>query len=480
MLRYVLLINLLFLIFRVLYVIFYPTDLSPEEAQYWDWSRELDLSYYSKPPMVAYINFISTKILGNTEIGVRINAIVLSFLLSIITFIFVKRIFDEKTAFISSVLPNLFIGFSVNSIIFTTDSPFIFFWALTVISIYLSVESNKLSYWILTGIFAGLSFLSKYPAVFLLPLGILYVYVVKRELLKDLKIYTSVFISFIISLPVLYWNFKHDFVSFKHVSNLSSKGSHFPNFSSFFEFLGGQILLLSLIPFFILLYGWFKTFKEREKRLIFLTVFSLPVFLFFLILALKKRVYANWAGFAYFTGSIIISYYFLKLPKSLKFLTLVLSAFLTFVIHFTPILDKLGMRKLLPPKNDPTKFLVGWKKLGEEVSKYYNGKELIFSNVYQISSELAFYVKGNPRTFVFHTGRMTQYYLWKEKLKKYKGRDAIFVGYGGVPKDALRSFKGKKFLKKVEIYWRGERVRVFYLYKLREFNGEFKDSPKGY
>src|SRR5204862_4108891 len=32
-----------------------PLDLSGDEAHYWDWSRQLDLSYYSKGPLVAYI-----------------------------------------------------------------------------------------------------------------------------------------------------------------------------------------------------------------------------------------------------------------------------------------------------------------------------------------------------------------------------------------------------------------------------------------
>src|SRR5688572_14012601 len=32
-----------------------PIDLSGDEAHYWDWSRRLDLSYYSKGPLVAYL-----------------------------------------------------------------------------------------------------------------------------------------------------------------------------------------------------------------------------------------------------------------------------------------------------------------------------------------------------------------------------------------------------------------------------------------
>src|SRR5262249_20551445 len=32
-----------------------PLDLAPDEAHYWDWSRHLDWSYYSKGPVVAYL-----------------------------------------------------------------------------------------------------------------------------------------------------------------------------------------------------------------------------------------------------------------------------------------------------------------------------------------------------------------------------------------------------------------------------------------
>ena len=32
-----------------------PLDLAQDEAHYWDWSRHLDWSYYSKGPLVAYL-----------------------------------------------------------------------------------------------------------------------------------------------------------------------------------------------------------------------------------------------------------------------------------------------------------------------------------------------------------------------------------------------------------------------------------------
>ena len=32
-----------------------PHDLAPDEAHYWDWSRNLDWGYYSKGPLIAWL-----------------------------------------------------------------------------------------------------------------------------------------------------------------------------------------------------------------------------------------------------------------------------------------------------------------------------------------------------------------------------------------------------------------------------------------
>src|SRR5262245_49787049 len=53
-----------------------PIDLSGDEAHYWDWSRQLDWSYYSKGPLVAYIIRASCAIFGDTMFGVRFPALV--------------------------------------------------------------------------------------------------------------------------------------------------------------------------------------------------------------------------------------------------------------------------------------------------------------------------------------------------------------------------------------------------------------------
>src|SRR5688500_18378994 len=51
-----------------------PIDFSGDEAHYWDWSRQLDLSYYSKCPLVAYLIRASCSIFGDTMWAVRLPA----------------------------------------------------------------------------------------------------------------------------------------------------------------------------------------------------------------------------------------------------------------------------------------------------------------------------------------------------------------------------------------------------------------------
>src|SRR5271157_3187908 len=66
-----------------------PLDLAPDEAHYWDWSRHLDWSYYSKGPLVALLIRASCELFGSwsraltgTEaLAVRLPAVVCGMLL---------------------------------------------------------------------------------------------------------------------------------------------------------------------------------------------------------------------------------------------------------------------------------------------------------------------------------------------------------------------------------------------------------------
>ncbi len=470
---FVLAFNLALLLFRVLYVLYYPLDLTPEEAQYWDWSRRPDLSYYSKPPMVAYLNLLTRELFGVSELAVRITPIVLSFLLSLITYLFVRKVFDRRSALIASTLPQITVGFGINSLLMTTDAPFIFFWSLSLMALFFAFERNRTSLWLLSGFLAGFAFLSKYPAVFLLPSALLYAFLFRRNLLRDYRPYLSLLPAFLLSLPVLYWNYKHDFVSFRHVSTLASKSASLLNFGSFLEFMAGQAILLSVLPFFLLPYLWIKGLRDR--RTAFFVLFSLPPFAFFAFLSLFKRVEANWSGFAYFGSFVLLRLYLSR--NRLIIPTYLLSSLLFIFLHFTPLLDRLGFGGLLPPQRDPTKVGIGWSELGRVVSEMRRSGESILSPHYQISAELAFYVKGNPKTYCINLGRrMNQYDLWE---KDYEG-DAIFVDYAPINKRVLSASAGIIEERELPIFWRGKEIKKFYIYKLKNLKRVEEDMTGSY
>src|SRR3954471_24793144 len=72
-----------------------PIDLAEDEAYYWDWSREIDLSYYSKGPATALLIRGSCAIFGDTMQAVRYPAVLLRAGVAIMTYWLTRRLFKS-------------------------------------------------------------------------------------------------------------------------------------------------------------------------------------------------------------------------------------------------------------------------------------------------------------------------------------------------------------------------------------------------
>src|SRR3989442_7956392 len=78
-----------------------PLDLAPDEAHYWDWSRHLDWSYYSKGPLVAYLiragtalaTTVSRQLTGSDMLAVRLPAVVCGTLLLVSLYVLTVQVF---------------------------------------------------------------------------------------------------------------------------------------------------------------------------------------------------------------------------------------------------------------------------------------------------------------------------------------------------------------------------------------------------
>ena len=105
------LVSIGLVIAKVLFTLRPEIDLFTEEAQYWLWSQNMAWHYYSKPPLVAVLNYTSTAILGNTELGVRLNAILLGVGISWVTFLLGRHLVAGVYFSHDGFLAHLLLGF---------------------------------------------------------------------------------------------------------------------------------------------------------------------------------------------------------------------------------------------------------------------------------------------------------------------------------------------------------------------------------
>ncbi len=490
---YVLFIFLTFLsIFRVVYILNSPFDLSPDEAHYWEWSRRLDLSYYSKGPLIAYLIYIGTYFFGDTVLGVSFFAIVFSFLSSFFLFLAGKELYDTKTGVVAGVAYQIIPLFSIYGVLFTIDSPFIFFWILSIFlflkSLNLCKPSNKsgnIILWILLGISIGLGLLAKYSMAFFYICAFLYMifHKEKRKLLFTKNPYVSFLISMLLFLPVIIWNAKNNWVTLRHTAGQAhtSDGLQF-QIKDFIEFIGSQFGVITPLLLIIIIYSLFLYRKKETGN--FLFWFSIPVLVFFILKSIQGKVQGNWPMPGYITGLIAFSVFSVEQMSCRKtwfkiiILSILISFSITIIAHYPFLLN-------LPPKLDPSLRLYGWNALGEKVSEIYNELPepvFIFSDRYQISSELAFYVKGNPFTYCINIDRrMNQYDLWPG-FYSFIHYNAIFVRSGDVSiPDDIRNAFSKVEKKLFTIYTKNRgRIRDFSIFICYDFKGMKEKKPETY
>jgi membrane-associated phospholipid phosphatase len=503
--KYLLLFLILVItVMRLKYIFGGLFDLAAEEAQYWNWSRHLDWSYYSKGPMIAYLIFLFTKLAGNTMFGIRLGAVVISAVLTYITYYFTKQMFaSRRVGFFSALVINIIPLFSVGAVIMTTDTPLLLFWALTIYLVYLAISKNQSWYWYLAGISFGLGMLSKYTMAVLLP-ALLFFFLFSKEYrvwLKRKEVYLSLVIGLLVFSPVIYWNFSQGWVSARHILGLSkvSQGMQL-SFLYVLDYLGSQIGIITPWIFAGLIYAWWICLKppyrtsaatSKSPAYFYLWCTSAPVFLLFLLKSIQGKVQANWAAPAYYTGLILT---IAMLDKKYKdaisakkkrniaiytWSSILITTILVLAVHNPDYVAKLHVP--MKAKYDLTNRLRGWQTLGNEVSlvKSELSSEtpqspiFIFSDSYQVASELSFYVSGQPETYCINLGRrMNQYDLWGG-WDKLIGYNAIYVTDNNqwINDTISRSFTTCVLAKPAPIYLYNEKIREYTIYKCYNFKG---------
>lgn len=466
-----------------------PLDLSGDEAHYWEWSRRLDWSYYSKGPLVAWLIALgrwlladwSQHLVGNEALAVRIPAIVLSSLTGLGIYVLSLQTLRRPVLALASLAITATIPITAaGAILMTIDAPLACAWAWALVCIHRGLQCDSLAAWMTAGVLIALGTLAKFNMVFIY--AVIGLFLITEPSLRKQWFKPGPWLAAVVGLagwlPILVWNVQHDWVSFRHVAGQAGvTGKTALDVLGPVEYAAGQAAVLGPVWFICLLFamrfGWMAIPKpeahsddpqpvsdahEPAWSLRFLAICTAVPFTVFLIFSLITKIQPNWPAVGLIAGAPLLVYWLATgwVTPALRIrrrwivgsgITLGLGASVLayhtewLMPAFQWLVRDARPWELTPvAKYDPTARLRGWSELGAAVGEVLKmekaaGRDpLIMTDDYQVASEIAFYTPGNPIVTCVQSvlgNRRSQYDIWPNPIRDhdlFTGKPVIFVG----------------------------------------------------
>ena len=107
-------------------------SLYGDEAQYWLWSQNLDLGYFSKPPLLAWFLSGYVDLFGDSFFSLKMFPLLIYFLIFFAVYkLCLQLCFSKKNSVICSFSFLLIPAASVSSFLISTDLLLLLFWMFT-------------------------------------------------------------------------------------------------------------------------------------------------------------------------------------------------------------------------------------------------------------------------------------------------------------------------------------------------------------
>jgi 4-amino-4-deoxy-L-arabinose transferase-like glycosyltransferase len=207
-----------------------PYELVADEAQYWDWSRHLSASYYSKGPGVAWLIALSTHLIGTSVFSIRASAALCMGVASVmVALLAVEWAPDERTARRAAiggvVLVTLLPVYQLTALLMTIDAPYyaccaVAMWAAWRAWVAERDRQPSTAAWVGTALAVGIGFLFKYTALLLVP-GFVWFAMLERGRVRwstaRRRIAYAVLTLGVTVAPVVAWNVAHGAAALGHL-----------------------------------------------------------------------------------------------------------------------------------------------------------------------------------------------------------------------------------------------------------------------
>jgi 4-amino-4-deoxy-L-arabinose transferase-like glycosyltransferase len=449
------------------------TLLSGDEAYYWLWSQDLQLSYYDHPAMMAWWMAASTALFGESEAAIRLPAVLAVAAVTLLVFDIARLAFsDIRAGWWAVVLLNATILFAAAGVIVTPDSPLLVFWSLALWAMIRLLDDGRVRWLYVLGLSLGLGFTSKYTMVLIAP-GILAVFILfadARRWWKSPHFWAAILLALACTLPVLVWNAQHDWVSIKKQLSHSFDVPVSNPLKSLSTFLGTQLGTVTPLIFVFMLWGmgWalWSGWRQGRPGWFLLGATSAPLLAFFVNHSLGGLVQPHWPGPAYLGAAIATSGAWVTLGpswrKSLRWAWMAAVALGGLLVAATYV-QMATARLPIPIKSDPISRLGGWDTLTKAVQaeRAKRPDAFVFASKHEVAGLLTYYLPGHPIVFLTGSAGFPRIPSYDARdAAKLPGRDGLYVikdSFYAI-QDISRSFGSLTLLTTVERAWGGKVV----------------------
>ncbi|HZE96728.1 MAG TPA: glycosyltransferase family 39 protein [Planctomycetota bacterium] len=406
----------------------------PEEAYHWLYAKHLDIGYYDHPPMIAGMIALGTAIFGDNTFGIRLIPWLASIGTAMAAAWTAQRLYGRTAAAWTAILISLQPATLVASTFAFPDAPLLFFWALALAFLVEALETRRGAWWLAAGAALGAALLSKYTSCFLGASVFLYLILSPRDRfwLKTPWPYLGILVAFVLFSPVVVWNVRHDWASFRFqsVGRLEeSRGFRWTSGPAYLLLQIGSVAPLTF-PLAIAAVRW--GFRQGSPDRRFLLSLSLPLLLFFFCVGVSRSTHAFWPLAAWIALTILMSGMMAGGDGPLvrfyaswwRVLAAVMAVFVAVgIVHSTRPIPGLASMRSLRGWDGIAARAAGMKATLSPGSFYIGvGKR------YLCPSQLAFHL---PAPFEVHAKNLLgddglQFTYWS-RIEALRGRDAVIV-----------------------------------------------------
>lgn len=400
------------------------SDLQDDEAYYWVFSRFLDWGYFDHPPMTA-VFIKSGYALFSSTLGVRLLIVAAN----TATIYCCELLLRRKDVFLFYAVCFSLAVLQLSGFMAVPDIPLLFFTALFFLVYQKFVHNSGWVNTLLLALVAACLLYSKYHAV----LVILFTLLSNPSLFKKGQLYGAGLLALLLFLPHLWWQYEHDWISFRYHLFESNVNPYKFNYTT--DYLLGQLLIAGPLAGFIL---WPTTFlyKPQDKTERALKFTGIGVFLFFFLSTFKGKVEANWTAPAIVPIIVLGHQYLLQHAQQRKWLqrlvipTLVLVAFIRVII----VVD------VVPLKVVRERFHY-WKGWPQQLAQQTNRLPAALSSSYQRASQYWFHTGVPTYSVNEYIRRRNNYNFWPLE-DSLLGKPVVVFDSDLPPADSLQTPMG--------------------------------------